>query len=90
MDVHALDGPSDEQVTAFVRRVLAPNPGPMTLDGTNSYVLRARRVAGAVVVDPGPLARRSPRAPRGSRSGRAGAVTHHHVDHTEAVAEFAG
>ncbi len=35
--------------------VLAPNPGPMTLDGTNTWVLGAPGGDRAVVVDPGPL-----------------------------------
>jgi hypothetical protein len=29
------------RVTATAAVVLAPNPGPMTLDGTNTWVLRA-------------------------------------------------
>ena len=36
------------------RVVLAPNPGPMTLEGTNTYVLCRPGGRGAVVVDPGP------------------------------------
>lgn len=35
--------------------VRADNPGPMTLEGTNTWVLRAPGAAAAVVVDPGPL-----------------------------------
>ena len=35
--------------------VLAPNPGIMTLDGTNTWVLRAARRRPSLVVDPGPL-----------------------------------
>ncbi len=35
-----------------IRRILAPNPSPMTFRGTNTYLLGARDVA---VIDPGPL-----------------------------------
>jgi glyoxylase-like metal-dependent hydrolase (beta-lactamase superfamily II) len=34
--------------------VLAPNASPMTLDGTNTWVLRAPGSRRSVVVDPGP------------------------------------
>jgi glyoxylase-like metal-dependent hydrolase (beta-lactamase superfamily II) len=37
----------------WVRLLLAPNPGPLTLDGTNTWLL-AGLGGGAVVVDPGP------------------------------------
>jgi len=36
------------------RCVLAPNPSTMTLDGTNTWVLRAPGSQRSVVVDPGP------------------------------------
>ena len=35
--------------------VLAPNPSPMTLDGTNTWILAEPDSEIAVVVDPGPL-----------------------------------
>ncbi|MEV0582889.1 MBL fold metallo-hydrolase [Nonomuraea sp. NPDC050310] len=45
-------GSPDGSSTAHARNLLAPNPGPMTLDGTNTWVIgTGRRV---VVVDPGP------------------------------------
>ena len=42
-----------ETVTPRAVRVLAPNPGPMTLDGTNTWILRTPG-GPALVVDPGP------------------------------------
>src|ERR1700760_4395196 len=42
------------QVTPRATWLLAPNPGPMTFDGTNSWVLHEPGQAGAVIVDPGP------------------------------------
>ncbi|MHA7294280.1 MBL fold metallo-hydrolase [Arthrobacter sp. HLT1-21] len=76
----------------LTRYRLAPNPGPMSLEGTNSYVLAApvegkgRRPV--VVVDPGPLDEEH-------LSGLASAgrvdlvlITHRHRDHTEASERF--
>ena len=40
-----------EYILPNVRRVLAPNPGPMTHWGTNSYILGTGQVA---IIDPGP------------------------------------
>jgi len=41
------------RVSARVSRMRAPNPSPMTLDGTNSYLIAAGRGL-AVAIDPGP------------------------------------
>lgn len=44
------------QVPEWARLVTAPNPGPMTLGGTNSWLLRSQTSRDRViVVDPGPL-----------------------------------
>ena len=74
--------------------VLAPNPGPMTLDGTNTWVLSEPGSERAVVVDPGPddeehLARI--RTALARRRARVGAVllTHSHLDHTEVAERLA-
>ena len=74
----------------LVTRVLAPNPSPMTLDGTNTYVVGAPGAGQAVLVDPGPddaahlAAVEAALAGRGARCV-AVLVTHHHGDHAEAA-----
>lgn len=82
-------------MTAVVERVLAPNPGPMTLEGTNTWVLRAGEGARSVVVDPGPADQAHLDAVRALGAGEATAgvavvlLTHRHDDHSEAAAAFA-
>ena len=49
------------------RCLLAPNPDVMTLDGTNTWVLREPGASRSVVVDPGPQIARAPRRRRGAR-----------------------
>jgi glyoxylase-like metal-dependent hydrolase (beta-lactamase superfamily II) len=71
--------PAQERQPAGVVRVRAPNPSPMTLDGTNTYVV------GGWVVDPGPADERHLDAVRAA-AGEAleGVVlTHSHADHAE-------
>ena len=72
-----------EQVQPGLRRLLAPNPSPMTFRGTNTYLLGDRDVA---VIDPGPndpahmeaiLASLRP----GQRISHI-LVTHAHLDHS--------
>ena len=47
----AYETPRD--VTPFASVLLQQNPGPMTLDGTNTWVLRAPGADASIVVDPG-------------------------------------
>jgi glyoxylase-like metal-dependent hydrolase (beta-lactamase superfamily II) len=80
----------DEVVT----RVLAPNPSPMTLDGTNTYVVGVAGSGEALVVDPGPddeghLAAVQAVLARKDAAVRAVVVTHHHLDHAEAAVAWA-
>ena len=47
----------DRDRTRYSGRILAPNPGPMTLDGTNTWVLGPPGGGPRIVVDPGPAGR---------------------------------
>jgi glyoxylase-like metal-dependent hydrolase (beta-lactamase superfamily II) len=74
--------------------VLAPNASPMTLDGTNTWVLAEPGSAASVVVDPGPSepAHLEAVLARATEGGRAVAVvllTHWHPDHTQGAKAFA-
>ena len=72
------------------RCVLAPNPNIMTLDGTNTWVLREPGAGRSVVVDPGPeIVEHLDRV--AEYAGRVDVVllTHHHADHSEAARTFA-
>ncbi len=75
-----------ESTSALTRRVLAPNPGLMTLDGTNSYVIGTGE--STVVVDPGPLDDAHVAA-LAARPVALILVTHFHHDHTDASVELA-
>lgn len=72
------------------RCVLAPNADLMTLDGTNTWVLREPGARRSVVVDPGPSIASHLDAVA-EVAGEVGVVllTHHHADHAEAAREFA-
>ncbi len=70
--------------------VLAPNPGLMELDGTNTWVLREPGGSRSIVVDPGPsIASHLDAVSEVSGSVAAVLLTHHHYDHSEAAREFA-
>lgn len=74
--------------------VLAPNPSPMTLDGTNTWLLSEPGSDLAVVVDPGPLHEGHLRLviDTAEQQGKRVALTlltHGHHDHAESAARFA-
>lgn len=75
------------RVTDRATVVRADNPGIMTLDGTNTWVLREPGAARSVVVDPGPDDPAHLDAVLAA-AGDVGLVlyTHHHGDHTDAFA----
>lgn len=79
-----------ETLEPGIRRILAPNPSPMTGPGTNSYLIGAGD--GLLLVDPGPedvghraaiLAALAP-----GEHIAAIVVTHAHLDHSGGVAEM--
>lgn len=78
-----------ETLPDWVTLVRAPNPGPMTLEGTNTWLLRAPG-GGCVVVDPGPLDEGHLRAVAAHGPVAAIVLTHGHEDHTEGVPRLAG
>ncbi|MPZ89375.1 MAG: MBL fold metallo-hydrolase [Nitriliruptorales bacterium] len=76
-----------DEVTAVV---LAPNPSPMTLEGTNTYLMGQRGRGDVVLIDPGPdlVAHRAALdASLRWMDATVSAVvlTHHHADHAEAA-----
>jgi glyoxylase-like metal-dependent hydrolase (beta-lactamase superfamily II) len=77
------------QVTPSAGLVLAPNPGPMTLDGTNTWVLRAPGHEGAVIVDPGPLHEEHLAAVAAQGPVELIVLTHGHYDHSEGAPRLA-
>lgn len=81
---------SETRLSGLVRVVLAPNPSPMTLEGTNTYIVGDENRV--LVIDPGPDA--------DGHFGRVGDavkgatvvgvfLTHWHPDHAEGADAFA-
>jgi glyoxylase-like metal-dependent hydrolase (beta-lactamase superfamily II) len=75
-------------VTARAHCVLAPNPSPMTLDGTNTWVLHEPGADVALVIDPGPDHVGHLQAVLAVVDGLGARVsqillTHAHLDHSE-------
>jgi glyoxylase-like metal-dependent hydrolase (beta-lactamase superfamily II) len=74
-----------EPVTRSVSRLLAPNPNPMTLDGTNTWVLREPGGEQCVVIDPGPLENGHVEKVAELAPIALIIVTHGHYDHCESA-----
>ena len=84
----------DGSGTARAQCVLAPNPSPLTLDGTNTWVIAEPGSPGVVVVDPGPcdeghLRRVLEVACATGRRVAQIVLTHGHPDHAAGAARFA-
>jgi glyoxylase-like metal-dependent hydrolase (beta-lactamase superfamily II) len=76
--------------TSRARCLLAPNPSPMTLDGTNTWVLSEPGAERSLVIDPGPEHEGHLRRIV-AEAGRVALVllTHGHLDHSEGARRFA-
>lgn len=86
----SIDGSGTERAAC----VLAPNPSPMTLEGTNTWVIAEPGSTAAVVIDPGPedeghLRRVRDIACAGDRRVAHIVLTHGHPDHSAGAARFA-
>jgi glyoxylase-like metal-dependent hydrolase (beta-lactamase superfamily II) len=69
------------ELPSWITLFRAPNPGPMTLDGTNTWVLRTPSGDG-IVIDPGPLDQGHLAAVAATGDIRTVITTHSHHDHT--------
>src|SRR3954451_24368765 len=75
---------------AWAALLRAPTPGPMTLDGTNTWVLRAPGEEFGIVIDPGPLDEAHLRRVAEHGPFLFVLVTHGHHDHVAGAARLAG
>ncbi|MFI7543032.1 MBL fold metallo-hydrolase [Actinoplanes sp. NPDC049599] len=76
------------ELPSWVTLLRAPNPGPMTLDGTNTWVLRAPGAEHTVVIDPGPLDEEHLGRIAEHGPFRSILITHGHHDHVEGAARL--
>jgi glyoxylase-like metal-dependent hydrolase (beta-lactamase superfamily II) len=75
---------------SYIQLIRAPNPGPMTLEGTNTWVIIDAE-HGALVVDPGPAIEPHLDAVLAACQQRLVLIilTHRHLDHSEGAALLA-
>lgn len=92
-----MSGPSSEWNAPYARLarclqlVRAPNPGPMTLEGTNTWVVGDPEAGAPLVIDPGPLDPSHLDAVLRACGGRIALIvlTHRHADHSDGAARLA-
>jgi len=93
----APDGPREahpiykrlRSVTGTASVLLVDNPSPMTLDGTNTWLLRAPGSEQAIVIDPGPAVEEHLRMVADYGPISQILLTHRHPDHSEGAARLA-
>ena len=77
------------RVTPLASVLLAENPSPMTLDGTNTWVVRAPGVAECVVIDPGEQDEEHLRRVAAQGPLALVLLTHRHHDHAGGAGRLA-
>lgn len=79
-----------ERVSRGIQKILAFNPGPMTLDGTNTWVIGDVDHQPPIIIDPGPRDEDHLDRVLAAAGGSAAAVwlTHRHHDHTDGAARM--
>lgn len=77
------------QVTPHAAVLLAPNAGPLTLEGTNTWLLRDPDRDGLLVVDPGPDEQGHLEAIAGLAPVELIVLTHRHADHSAGAPRLA-
>jgi glyoxylase-like metal-dependent hydrolase (beta-lactamase superfamily II) len=75
-------------VTPYASVLLAQNPSPMTLEGTNTWVVCEPDAGDCVVIDPGPADVEHLRRVADHGPVSLVLLTHHHGDHADGVARF--
>ena len=78
-----------QRTSPLTRSLLAPNAGPMTLSGTNTYLIEAPGSSSIVIVDPGPLHEGHLASLAAAGRVELVLITHRHADHTAASTRFA-
>lgn len=89
IDTDSAASTPSERTSDLTRRCLAPNAGPMTLNGTNSYLIAAGESPSVVVVDPGPDDEAHLAALAALGSVELVLLTHRHADHSQSRSRFA-
>ena len=79
------------ELPSSLQLVRAPNPGPMTLEGTNTWILGDPTAGPPAVLDPGPAVASHVEAVLAACAGRISVIllTHRHRDHSEVAAQLA-
>jgi glyoxylase-like metal-dependent hydrolase (beta-lactamase superfamily II) len=89
MQISAIPEDAPVPLPRGVHLVLANNPGPLSLAGTNTWVLAGNDEDQTVVIDPGPALPEHLAAIRALGRPRAIVLTHQHLDHSEAAPALA-